>query len=162
MASGLACGEKELRSVPVHVDDARSKEGMNTDPRDEAKHLSDREWCTGRLLQGSYPKLSIAPDCRGEQRRIRITHPFHPLFGREFDLVTYRNTWFEERVYFYDAEGNHLHLPARWTDVFDPDPFVVISAGRARFRLADLVELRRLLNDLDALSLRERVSSSVK
>ena len=52
-----------------------------------------------------YPKLSTAPDCHGEQRRVRVTHPFHPLFGQEFDLLTYRNTWGEDRAYFHNPTG---------------------------------------------------------
>jgi hypothetical protein len=43
-----------------------------------------------------------------------------------------------------------LHLPARWTDVLEPDPFVVVSAGRSCFRLADLLALRRLIDELGA------------
>ena len=99
---------------------------------------------------GRYPKLSTAPDCHGEQRRVRVTHPFHPLFGQGFDLLTYRNTWGEDRAYFHDHNGRLLHLPARWTDLLEPDPFVVISAGRSCFRLADLLALRRLIDELDA------------
>jgi hypothetical protein len=59
--------------------------------------------------------------------------------------VTYRHNWGEQRVYFYDAEGRLTALPAAWTDVFSPDPFVVISAGRSAFRSTDLLELTRLI-----------------
>jgi hypothetical protein len=59
--------------------------------------------------------------------------------------VTYRNNWGEQRVYFHDAEGRLTALPAAWTDVFSPDPFVVISAGRSAFRSNDLLELTRLI-----------------
>jgi len=40
-----------------------------------------------------------------EQQRFRVTHPFHPWFGREFALVTYRLNWGDERVYFHDDAG---------------------------------------------------------
>ena len=59
--------------------------------------------------------------------------------------MTYRNNWGEQRVYFHDAEGRLTALPAAWTDVFSPDPFVVISAGRSAFRVNDLLELTRLI-----------------
>jgi hypothetical protein len=59
--------------------------------------------------------------------------------------VTYRNNWGEQRVYFHDADGRLTALPAAWTDVFSPDPFVVISAGRSAFRVNDLLELTRLI-----------------
>jgi hypothetical protein len=39
-------------------------------------------------------------------------------------------------------------LPAAWTDVFSPDPFVAISAGRSSFRVTDLLELVRLITRL--------------
>jgi Family of unknown function (DUF5372) len=59
--------------------------------------------------------------------------------------VTFRNNWGEQRVYFHDAEGRLTALPAAWTDVFSPDPFVVISAGRSAFRVNDLLEITRLI-----------------
>jgi hypothetical protein len=40
-------------------------------------------------------------------------------------------------------------LPAAWTDVEGPDPFLVIAAGRAHFRVADLLALAALLRKLD-------------
>jgi hypothetical protein len=36
-------------------------------------------------------------------------------------------------------------LPARWTSVMPEDPFVTLAAGRARFRLDDLVDLVALV-----------------
>lgn len=59
--------------------------------------------------------------------------------------MTYRHNWGEQRVYFHDAEGRLVALPAAWTDVFSPDPFVAISAGRSSFRVTDLLELARLM-----------------
>ncbi len=59
--------------------------------------------------------------------------------------MTYRNNWGEQRVYFHDAEGRLTALPAAWTDLFSPDPFAVISAGRSAFRATDLLELARLI-----------------
>ena len=40
-------------------------------------------------------------------------------------------------------------LPAAWTDVEGPDPFLVIAAGRAHFRAEDLRALADLLRKLD-------------
>jgi Family of unknown function (DUF5372) len=76
---------------------------------------------------------------------VRVTHPFHPLAGREFPLVEVRQLWGEARVYFRDDRGELAQLPVAWTDAGDPDPFVVLAAGRADFRLADLLELVRLV-----------------
>jgi len=94
--------------------------------------------------------LSNAPDQDGAQRRFRVTHPFHPLAGREFELVTYRHNWGEDRVYFHDDDGVLKSLPARWTSVFPEDPFVVVAAGRSPFRIGDLRELSDLLRRLSA------------
>ena len=77
-----------------------------------------------------------------------MTHPFHPLCGREFDLVTYRQNWGEDRVYFQDDQGRLRALSAGWTSIGPDDPFVVVAAGRAAFRTADLLELAALLDGL--------------
>jgi hypothetical protein len=62
--------------------------------------------------------------------------------------VTYRHNWGEHRVYFHNDEGRLVSLPAAWTSVCAPDPFVVISAGRSPFRILDLLELARLVAGL--------------
>ena len=77
-----------------------------------------------------------------------MTHPFHPWFGREFALVTYRLNWGEERVYFHDDAGRLTAIPARWTSVFPADPFVIVSAQRSPFRFAELRELGRLIQQI--------------
>jgi len=59
--------------------------------------------------------------------------------------VTFRHNWGENRVYFHDDEARLVSLPAAWTSVFSPDPFVVISAGRSAFRVQDLLDLAQLL-----------------
>jgi len=65
--------------------------------------------------------------------------------------VTYRQNWGEERVYFHDDEGQLVALPARWTSVFPSDPYVVLSAGRSPFCFALLLELARLIQQLDTV-----------
>jgi hypothetical protein len=70
-----------------------------------------------------------------------VTHAFHPLYGREWDLVTHRSNWGEDRVYFHDAGGRLRSLPAAWTSVAAGDPIVALGAGRSPFRFADLLDL---------------------
>jgi Family of unknown function (DUF5372) len=77
-----------------------------------------------------------------------VTHPFHPLFGREFRLVDYQHNWGEDRVYFTNDSGVTSWFPASWTDVGPLEPFVAISAGRAAFRVGDLLELAGLIATL--------------
>ena len=74
-----------------------------------------------------------------------MTHPFHPLLGRELRLVTFRRNWGEERVYFYDDSGRLSTVPLQWTTLAAPDPFVEISGGRSAFRVSNLLELADLL-----------------
>ena len=74
-----------------------------------------------------------------------MTHPFHPLFGREFHLVTYRHNWGENRAYFYNEQGQLVAIPADWTSLAAPDPFVLVAGERSLFRFEDLLELAHLL-----------------
>ena len=77
-----------------------------------------------------------------------MTHPFHPLHGREFEVIEYRHAWGEERVYFLDSTGHTQRLPVSWTDVAGEDPFVTIAAGRSPLRAEDLLQLADLLDRL--------------
>ena len=74
-----------------------------------------------------------------------MTHPFHPWAGREFDLIGVRQTWGEDRVFFFEGDGVQRSLPRAWTDAADVDPFVVIAAGRSALRVADLLALVELV-----------------
>jgi Family of unknown function (DUF5372) len=60
----------------------------------------------------------------------------------------HRKNWGENRVFFVDDQGQTRWLPASWTSVEPPDPFVVMAAGRAAFRAQDLLELARLVDVL--------------
>ena len=57
-----------------------------------------------------------------------------------------KQAWGEHRVYFQDEQGRLRRLPARWTNAVEPDPFVVIAAGRALFRFEDLLRLVELVS----------------
>ena len=93
--------------------------------------------------------MSNAPDAEAKHRRFRVTHPFHPLLGYEYDLIDYRHCWAEDRVFYFDEEEQLRSLPARWTSAVADDPFVVVSAGRSSFRVSDLVELTKLVRGAD-------------
>jgi hypothetical protein len=70
-----------------------------------------------------------------------VVHPFHPWFGRDLEFVKRRRNWRADRVYVFDGAGELVSLPVEWTDLAPVDPFVVVAAGRAPFRTADLLEL---------------------
>jgi len=79
---------------------------------------------------------------------VRVTHPFHPLFGQALDVVMHRHSWGEDRVYYRDGCGHLTSLPAGWTSVVAEDAFVAVAAGRSRFRASDLVDLAALVGRL--------------
>ena len=79
-----------------------------------------------------------------------MTHPFHPLYGRDFEFVACRQNWGEDRAHLHDENGQLFSLPAGWTDVAAADPFVVIAAGRCPFTTARLVALADLVDRLRA------------
>ena len=59
-----------------------------------------------------------------------------------------RSNWGKTQVYYVNAEDQLKSLPISWTSLAAPDPFVTMAAGRAAFRLTDLVALVHLIRDL--------------
>jgi hypothetical protein len=99
------------------------------------------------------------PHRDARNRSFRVTHPYHPLYQQEFELVSYRQNWGEDRVWFQDTKDGRLHsLPMSWTDAGAVDPFVAIAAGRSQFRVEDLIELAKQIDEWKL----ERAGSSVK
>jgi hypothetical protein len=81
---------------------------------------------------------------------VRVTHRFHPLFGRDFELVAHRQNWGEDRVHLHDEDGELFSLPAGWTDVAPTDPFVVVADGRCPFTTEGLLGLAGLVDRLNS------------
>ena len=52
-----------------------------------------------------------------------------------------RNSWGREWLDFHDAAGRLSAIPTDWTDRAEPDPFVVVAAGRCHLRFEDLLRL---------------------
>ena len=76
---------------------------------------------------------------------VRITHPFHPLYGQELDVIAQRTPWGEERVFYRNVDGLRSSLPVCWTSLAPEDPYLSMAAGRSRFRVQDLIDLWALL-----------------
>jgi hypothetical protein len=91
------------------------------------------------------PASSTTPDLHDRYRLVRVIHPFHPLSGQDFELVAYRQNWGEDRVHLHDESGQLFSLPAAWTDVAVPDPFVVVTAGRCPFTVDGLLAVTDLV-----------------
>ena len=91
--------------------------------------------------------MSNAPDAIHQGQRCQITHPFHPSYGKEIQVVTVKQTWGEDRAFYYQDDGRITSLPACWTSVYKPELFNVISDGRSVFRFTELLELARLVDE---------------
>jgi Family of unknown function (DUF5372) len=81
-------------------------------------------------------------------RLVRITHPFHPLSGQQLACVGERYNRSGRRLLLQVDEASVCSIPPQWTDLVAPDPEIVIGAQRALFRVADLLELVRLIEQL--------------
>jgi len=77
-----------------------------------------------------------------------ITHPFHPLCGKRFELVLCSYNPVPGRVFYYDESGRIRPISVAWTSLSEPDSFCVVSGGRALFRVEELLELARLIKEL--------------
>jgi hypothetical protein len=91
---------------------------------------------------------------------VRITHPFHPLCGREYHLVEYRWGWGREYAVFCGENGERIAVPVAWTDLAEgTDPFVTLSEGRAFASPADLLALQALIEEVKSarFDVRQRV-----
>ena len=89
--------------------------------------------------------MSTAPGEDDAPQVVRITHPFHPLCGREFAFVYSKHCWGLDRVFCQGEDGRIRSFPAGWTDFAVTDSFVKVSAGRSAFRVTDLLELADFL-----------------
>jgi hypothetical protein len=79
---------------------------------------------------------------------VRVTHPFHPLEGRQLVCVGERYTRYGTRLLLRVDEDHVCSVPRRWTDVVVPDPEIVLGEGRALLRVSDLLELADLVSRL--------------
>ncbi|WP_437648796.1 DUF5372 family protein [Sorangium sp. So ce362] len=77
-----------------------------------------------------------------------MTHPFHPLSGRQLVCVGERYNRYGTRLLLRVDEEHICSVPRQWTDVVARDPEVVIGQGRALLRVADLLELAGLVSHL--------------
>ncbi len=81
--------------------------------------------------------------------RIRVTHPYHPLFNQEFQFIGYRKSWGTQYVDYCDVEtATAAFIPRAWTSLAEFDLFVSTSNGRSKFRFDDLLRLCDLVSDL--------------
>jgi hypothetical protein len=89
---------------------------------------------------------STPPEPNGGVQTISVIHPFHPWFGRTFEFVSVRHTWKQHRAFFLLDDGTLTSVPTGWTDMAEPDVFVVAAAGRSHFRPRDLLEVAEVID----------------
>jgi len=85
-----------------------------------------------------------------DSKTFRIIHPFHPYRNIEFEIDHVKRIAYESRVFFFNTKGRKSSVPLYWTDIGPQDPFVAVSAGRALFRVADLLGLVRLIAEISS------------
>ena len=78
-------------------------------------------------------------------RLVRVTHPFHPLSGRELVCVAERYNRYGRYLLLQVDEETVWSVPSPWTDVVAPDPERIMGEKRALFRVADVVALAVLV-----------------
>lgn len=77
-----------------------------------------------------------------------MTHPFHPLSGREFVCVARRYNRYGMRLVLQVDDETVCSVPPQWTDLMPPELELVMGERRAMFRVADLLELARVVDRL--------------
>jgi hypothetical protein len=77
-----------------------------------------------------------------------VTNPFHPLSGRQLLCVGERYNRYGITLLLEADEGAVCTVRPQWRDVVAPDPEIVLGGQRALFRVADLLELARLVDRL--------------
>ena len=86
---------------------------------------------------------------------MRVTHPFHPLSGRQYAWVGDRYNRSGRRLLLQIDDTTICSVPPQWTDIVAQDPEVVMGRRRAILRVADLMELARLVERLGRRGSRE-------
>ncbi len=87
-------------------------------------------------------------DSQITEKVFKVTHPFHPLFGQEFNILFHRCIYGEDFLFFQNAENHNNNISAHWTSLKPPNPYVEISDGRSLFRPRDLLELVQFAKDI--------------
>ena len=78
----------------------------------------------------------------------QVTHPFHPLNGKKFEIIKCRHGWGKERVWFYKQNGTVGTLPLAWTNLRSPDPYLDMEGEHSPFRIEDLLQLSDLIKEI--------------
>jgi len=81
--------------------------------------------------------------------KVTVSHPFHPLAGRDIHAICRQVHWGEDRILYLGEDGRLRNICAAWTDIDPADDFRRSADGRAAFRPADPLALYGLFNRLE-------------
>ena len=81
-----------------------------------------------------------------------ISHPFHPLRGRRFEVLKKRRVAGVDTLILRELERGTLSVPREWTDWADPSPYDELTRPPHRLVADCLFELVALLDALSAAS----------
>jgi len=70
------------------------------------------------------------------------------MYGKKFKVIESKKVCNEDWLYYINDQGQYRSIPAKWTNLCTPDPFVEISQGRSYFRYDELLSLSNLLLEL--------------
>ena len=77
-----------------------------------------------------------------------ISHPFHPLRGRRFEVLKKRRVAGVDTLILRELERGTLSIPREWTDWADPSPYNSLAQPSQRLAADSLFELVGLLDAL--------------
>jgi Family of unknown function (DUF5372) len=71
------------------------------------------------------------------------------LRGARWVLKNQRQNWGEQRAMYFDAQGHLRGMLVSWTSLGATDLFAQASAGRSWWRPYDLLDLMRLIGEVE-------------
>lgn len=77
-----------------------------------------------------------------------MTHPFHPMSGRQLVCIGRRYNRYGTRLLLRVDDGSVYSVPRQWTDLVAPDPEIALGEGRGLLRVTDLLALADLVERL--------------
>jgi len=135
------------------------KSGLDSDDALEFSHkaiLYDKS-DTNKLIHDPREKLNHfvsrsvgldAPYSYNGIHTFRVTHPFHPLYGQEYEIIKYKRIQARDRIFFHQKDGSIGSLPLAWCDLRPPDPYLDMMEKQSPFRVEDLLKLSDIIKEV--------------
>jgi len=82
------------------------------------------------------------------ERKIKVTHPFSPFYGKEYPFLDQKSLYGEDRIIYRAENGERRQIPTSWTDYYPSPPFIAVSHGRASISDDMVISLAEMLTQL--------------